>query len=638
MKEFVAITSETYNKKLVLLNTSEGKRLFDADGITLEQSLEFLFSLRHLRKRRAMVFVVFGFSRDNEFLFSLLDRRLRDKLFQSMRIKTELARLEFDQENLDDAFYKAKDEGDREAYDFERYVNALAIQELLEVQHGDYKIRLANGKKLTITKGKKSISIYDIYGFFKPSSLRKAVKLFCGNDLPLLDRSLIRGDFALSEAAELELLQSHSNVEVQAIASLATNLNHRLSEIGINLTRYHGATAVTSWFLGRHKAKKEFYNYRYKRQLSEKIHNAAHQAFFAGRAEQLKIGTISDVHTYDINSAYGFAASLLPVMLRKPHYESRYNPDAPFSFWHCEFDFSNTDTEIGFLPFRERGAVFFPLKGRGYYWQPELRYILKHYPESVKIDHGYVVPYERASFAEKIPEFYELRRRLRREGNPIEKILKLALASMYGKFCQHNGRGSFYNLFYAGFITSVTRRMLLDAAHGQHDKIICFLTDCIHSTEPLKLAVGDGLGDWKPERYHRVRYLDSGIYECYDERNRPVKTKVKGFKKMRFDAAIFELQKTNAFSAQSEFFVGHNIYTQHLFESARYLENLIVDKRNQPLTTRARIFRYDNEDLLATYIDSFPVIGTTRKESAPYQHSQFKDADLALDTIEARRI
>lgn len=636
MKQFIAITSETYQKRLVLLNTSGGMRLFNPEGIELDEALDFLFKLRHLKKRQPIVFVVYGFSRDNEFLFSLLERRLRDKLFQTVRIKEELGRLEFEQENLDDAFYKAKDEADREAYDFERYVNSLAIQELLEVRYKDYKIKLANGKRLRITKGKQSITIYDIYGFFKPSSLRKAYRSFCDKDLPLLDRGQF-SEFLLSRDNELDAIKRYSDIEVSVIAELAISLNNRLLEVGINLTRYHGATAISSWFLGRTKARKEFHNYRYKRQLSAPLHDALHKSFFAGRAEQIKIGTKTNVHVYDINSAYGFAAAMLPVMLRKPIYQKQYE-DSPFSFWFCEFDFTKAGLNLGVLPFRDRNTVYFPLIGKGYYWQPEIRFVLKKYPECIKIAHGYSLPYERANFAKEIINLYEMRLQMKREGNAAEKAIKLAIASLYGKFCQHNGRGNFYNLFYAGFITSIVRRMLLDAIQGHEDKIICFLTDCIHSTGPLPLPVSDQLGDWKHETYAKVRYLDNGIYECYNEKDRPIKTKIKGFRHLRFDAAAFELQKRQSFSARSEFFVGHNVYTQHLFESARYLETIVVDKINRPLAGKARKFAYQSEDLLTELIDSLPVIGSLARESGPYQISGFKDADLALDTIEARRI
>jgi len=633
---FIAITAETYNQRLVLINTSTGQRLFDPNGIKLEDALDFLFGLRHLRKRKSsLYFITYGFSRDNEFLFSLLERELRDRLFQAPKIKERLSELEREQEELDEIFYNGSDDL-REQADFERYVNRLAIRELTSVTFNGYDIRLANGKRLTIARDKKSITIYDIYGFFRPSPLRKAVKEYCGTDLQILDRNSL-DDFELSKTNTLNAICKYSDIEADQIARLADALAQKLQAAGISLRRWHGATAITSWFLGKHKAKAEYHSYRHRRQLSPQMHLALHSAFFAGRAEQVKIGTLENVYTYDINSAYGYAASILPRMLTKPTYRTIYAP-LPFSFWSVKFDFRGAGRRVGVFPLRGRGGrVTFPLTGNGFYWQPELDYALRYYPDCVEIGHGYALDAPQADFAAEIPKLYDLRLRLRAEGNPLQKVIKLALASIYGKFCQHNGTANFYNLFYAGFITAFVRRMLLDATHGSENAIVCFLTDCIHSTQKLKLRLDDELGSWREEKFAKIRYLDNGVYECYNEQGRAVKTKTKGFRSIRFDAAAFQLQRTKKFSTISEFFVGHNVYSQHIWESARYLENISVTKENQPLFGAGRRFDYEGENLLEHHVNSLPLVGDPQRQSLPYIPAQLKDADFGLDSIEARR-
>lgn len=217
MKNFVAISTETYKDKLVLVNTSCGLSLFNENGLEYSEIIEFLFSLKKVRlnRKEKTVFVCFGFSRDNEFIFSAMNDETKDKLFQSHIVKKELHYLETEQERIDEVFYNAdKESQDYQAADFEKYVNKLSQIELLEVKHKDYILDLASGKRLTIRKNKEAINIYDIYGFFKPNSLRKVAKLWLGEDISLLERLPL-------PLPEIETLRIYSDIECKTIAEIA---------------------------------------------------------------------------------------------------------------------------------------------------------------------------------------------------------------------------------------------------------------------------------------------------------------------------------------------------------------------------------------------------------------------------------
>lgn len=639
MKQFVAISTEIYDGKLVLINTSvDGKFLRSDDGITYKQAIDFLFSLNSLRKRTAgVVFVCYAFSADNEFIFSTLPASERDKLFQSHQVKQTLAELENEQENIEEQFYNAENDTQNfEQLDFERYVNKIVLSDLKVVYTDGYKIELANGKRLTITKNRKSFVLYDIYGFFQ-KSLYSCVKTWFEQDLPILRREVFNTMPQLC-ADLVEHLKTYSDIETFWVSELATKLNNELNAIGIRLQRFHGASAISSNILTNSKAKTEFYNYRYKRQLSPELWRASRQAYYGGRVEQFKIGTFNDVYVYDINSAYAYAATMLPVMLRKPLFKRQYE-HAPFSLWFCEYDFRNLDCYFGLLPNREtRGnATRYRLRGKGYFYQPEISYILQHYPECIDIKKGFVLPYQRANFTDAIEILYQLRLQLIADHNPLEKVIKLALSSIYGKFCQHNGKGHFYNFFYAGFITSLTRRQLLEATRGKERSTICFLTDAIHTTEQLDVPVNDEIGAYKLKHITRGAYLESGIYRHYDEQGGVIKTATRGYRTFNFDKALNELADKKLFLALQEFFVSHNLHALRPVEFNNYLGMYSQEKKETPYKSAMRVYDACGVDLRTGFIDSKPLDVYGGRESGLYKEIEYKETDAALDTINAGR-
>lgn len=643
-KTFIAITSEVYNDKTVHICASSGESITDENGISVDAALEWFYSLRHKRKRKGgVVFVCYGFARDNEFIFSTLPKDLRDKLFRSYRVKKEINELEYEIENILEDYYQYPIGSDEfQLADFELHCDALALRELTEVDHNGYHLELANGKFFTVAKNKKSLTIYDIFGFFKPDSLRYAVREFLGEVQPLLDRGTYGALDFFDGLSEIDQLKTHAAFEAGYVQRLATELNRRFLEHEIKLSRFHGASALASYILSNSKAKKQFHNYRYRRQTSAEMHTALRQSMYGGRAEQFKIGTIKDVHVYDINSAYASAASTLPVMLTKPVYQTEWN-STPFSFWQCEYDFTKINPYLGLLPNREQTSFTkYKLQGRGYFWQPEVQHVLERYPDCVRVLDGYALDAEIADFSIALKNLYQLRCYLKEQGDALEKILKLALSSVYGKFCQHNGKGYYYNLFYAAYITSVTRAQLLKAVQGNEQEIICFQTDAIHSSKPLSLALSENLGEYKLSQYDSVTYLDNGVYQAY-RGGSAVKTKTRGFRRFDFAAALAELKHSRSYTALAEFFVGHNLFSQNLFTGkAGYLQDYAAPKTMRPAEKDMAAMRWfeigADVDLTQSFIDSRPVTQYNGLMTAPYNIGRNTQIDSCLDTIQAGRI
>lgn len=643
-KTFIAITSEVYQEKTVHLCTSQGESITDKAGIDCKAALDFLFNLVHKRKRTGgVVFVTYAFARDNEFIFSTLPKDLRDKLFVSHKIKKQINELEYEIQNLQEDYYKYAIGSDEfQLADFELHCNNLALEELTEIEFEGYTLELANGKLLTIRKNKKAVTIYDIFGFFKPHSLRQSVQNFLGECQPLLDRQSFDALDFFDGQDDIAKLQAHASFEVGYVQRLATELHKRLAEHEINLSRWHGASALASYILSKSHAKKQFHNYRHRRQLAPEMNLALRQSVYGGRAEQFKIGTLENVRVYDINSAYANAVTQLPIMLSKPKFTAEWNP-VPFSFWHCEYDFTEINPYFGYLPNREMSAFTkYKLRGSGYFWQPEIMFVLNNFPQCIKIGGGYILEADKAEFTQAVENLYNLRTYLQEKGEPLERVLKLALSSIYGKFCQHNGKGYYYNLFYAAYITSVTRAQLLEATKGNENRTICFQTDAIHCTADLPLNLSNDLGQYKLSSYDKITYLDNGVYQCY-RNGEVVKTKTRGFRRFDFAQALKELHEKRTYTALAEFFVGHNLFTQNIFTSkADYLEDFAELKTMRPIEKdrfAMRVFLGDSGiDLTRGFIDSKAVVSYNGMASSPYQIGRNEQINSCLDTIQAGRI
>lgn len=639
-KRFIAIGTGIADNRLVYLSTSDGTALYNDSGIDFKTAIAWLFDLIHLRRPDfTTVFVCYAFSRDNEFIFATMPQHLKDRLFQSEPIKKQRVQLELENEGLDELLYMRKTV-DKDEIAFDRTVNAHALADLVEVEIDGYNIKLANGKSLIIRKGGKVITIYDIFGFFKPAPLEKVAHHWLGKNLMVGNR---RHELQSYINDPVALLKAQSLLETSVVAAVADKLNTALQSQNITLTRYHGATAITSHWLGKLQAKQEFNNYRYRRQVSPELWKAVRQANYGGRQEQFKAGTVKDVYVYDINSAYAFACSFLPRMKTKPYYAKNWN-DSPFSVWYCQYDFSNIpNLYFGFLPNRDfTNATKYKTKGAGYFWQPEITFVKENFPECIEIGGGFVLDYEQSEFGKGIETLYNLRLELQKRGDPLEKVFKLALASLYGKFCQHNGKGHYYNLYYAGFITSLTRMQLLSATLQHQRETVTFQTDAIHSTAgDLPIMCDNTLGNFKRQHYGAITYLDNGVYRCFDLDGKPVKTKTRGFRAFEFERALSEMQNKNQYTALAEFFIGHNLHRQNMFSGADYLSHHAIDKVNSPFDkdrSAMRLFEVFDVDLSKEYIDSKPISTWSGLDSAVCKQGAYKGADMALDTFEAGRV
>jgi hypothetical protein len=236
---------------------------------------------------------------------------------------------------------------------------------------------------------------------------------------------------------------------------------------------------------------------------------------------------------------------------------------------------------LGVLPTRSaQGAISFRRRGKGYFWQPEVEYLATHYPNSFEIRWGYVArDAEPISFSDQINVMYDYRLGLQAQGDAGQKIIKLALSNLYGKFAQNTGGAYYQCRAWAGWITSYIRRMLMDAVTGLESRVICFSQDAVHfeGVEPA-LLIGDGLGQWKRAQYASGLYVAPGIYDLKqteDGRPETGKTATRGSNlDLDFQRIAQELSDRQVSELTRAFFVGWQLSQQ---SGVRYSKNYLQE-------------------------------------------------------------
>jgi hypothetical protein len=242
----------------------------------------------------------------------------------------------------------------------------------------------------------------------------------------------------------------------------------------------------------------------------------SNDGYYGGRFELAEYGDVGGpIHQYDINSAYADTYRHLPCLIHGTWRVSRRRPQSGIYVGRVHF-VHRRNLNFGLLPVRGKsdGALLFPMEGSGTYWSPEIEAAEKFC--RLKWETGYV--YEQhcdCSPFNWVYDIYSERKRMEAEKPGSGKVLKLVLASTYGKLAQSVGCAPFSNPMWAALIVSHVRATLIKGALSANngDDVIMLATDGIFTHDPRpELPVGPALGEWDHKIHPSIFTVQSGIY------------------------------------------------------------------------------------------------------------------------------
>lgn len=408
-------------------------------------------------------------------------------------------------------------------YDVNMWLRDLPQKKLSRIWDGewtlwnDYGMNYRPRKSFTVRRGQWGGTIWDVFGFTQSSfvEMLKSYKLADPEVIKRIEDMKSQREFFadLITNGDYRTIASYCREEVEYLEKFAEAVNNDAKAVNLKLSRYDGAGAAAAALLQREKVKD------YLGELPYEVEEASRHAYFGGRIELIRFGHHSgNVWKYDINSAYPSVMAGLPC-LKHGHWQRAHWPPRKdeFAIWRISWSGSSPFL-LGPLPWRDRrGNVFFPYWGEGWYWNPEAiaACSLGHF--SIKAVEGFKwVPDCDHSPMGFVPELYAYRRQLKEQGGAGEKMLKLALNSLYGKFAQTAGGERrippYHNLAYAGYITSATRAKLYLAAQLAGTGLVALATDAVFSTRELPIEHSVQLGQWDKAVYDSISTVQSGVY------------------------------------------------------------------------------------------------------------------------------
>lgn len=313
--------------------------------------------------------------------------------------------------------------------------------------------------------------------------------------------------------------REYCQLECEQLARVMEIFRDSCTSVGLAPTRWQGPGYLVSAAMRKHNFPK---NKDYKPLVPTRVWELANAAYYGGRFEAPIIGEIpGPVYQYDINSAYAGVYQHLPCLLH-----GKWTRADPTAVSHPLVTLVSVryvhlpGRHICALPVRDKnGRIYFPHKGQGVYWWFEVASV----PNSLQVDvleaWSYTADCNCTPFHWIDALYHERMRVGKKTGKGA--ILKLVLASTYGKLCQSIGEAPYSNPVWASLITAYVRTQLYKAAVSENDgrDVVMLATDGLFTTEPrARLAITGDIGDWECDTHSSMFVIQSGLYFLPDKK------------------------------------------------------------------------------------------------------------------------
>lgn len=395
--------------------------------------------------------------------------------------------------------------------------------------------KLRNRKAAAGEQGPR-ISISDVFSFFQCSFVEALTRWF-PERADVIDKiregKEQRADFG---AVDRTYVRKYCELECAWLVALMDKVRDVCYSLGIFPRRWEGPGMLVQALLSAKGVPRNT-----EATLSpipfvyDDIMHYANSAYYGGRFEPFKIGLIKGpIWGYDIRSAYAGVYRDLPC-LRHGRWEPIREGVPITGLWvgFVEYRHHPHVFTCG-LPIRlKNGTIVFPRAGSGFYWSVEVE-AAEPLLESWVVRSGYrYIPNCDCRPFDWVEAIYEERKRIGSTSKGM--ILKLVLASIYGKLCQSVGDPTFSHPVWASLITAFVRAQLLKAMcdgveRAPGSDVIMAATDGFYTTRKRGFPLGERLGEWEEKEHSEMLVVQSGVYFIPGE-----KTKTRGAPRAKVD-------------------------------------------------------------------------------------------------------
>ncbi len=458
-------------------------------------------------------------------------------------------------------------------------LHVAVLAELGHVTWRGYRFKHVPHKIFEVSDGRRKIVIEDCFHYFRTRFDKALIKYGIGSAREqemVTDGKDNRNEFWWRD---IDDIRQYWRMELRLMVKLMDRIRNDINAAGFYIGQWYGPGALAKYALRQHKVG------RHKKETPEDIIEPALYAYSGGWFERFKAG-IHDgpVWTADINSAYIYAASLLPS-LSTGTWKHVSNPSRKLA----------SQVRMGIFRLRQRGSfssfmatchgiplplfqrqtnhtLSHPVAVEGWYWNPEAA-LVEDKPD-VEFLEAWIYEDDGTYPFTWVSDMYRQRLLLKNLGNPAEVAFKWALASMYGGFAQRVGWNQktrkpprWHQIEWAGWITSKCRAMIYKAAMpvALRNGLISIDTDGIMSTIPFDMSQlingsGELLGEWKVEEFAGLVYIQNGVYWLKGEDGEWIEPKLRGIpkgRKVTVETAMDALSRDTPIEIRRRQFIGY---------------------------------------------------------------------------------
>jgi hypothetical protein len=379
--------------------------------------------------------------------------------------------------------------------------------------HKEFRVRRRGGKWTVVS---------DVFTFFQSSFVVALRKWFEDEPdmAPAIDKIAEGKEMRHDFGAVTEYERDYNRLECIMLERLMEKFRLLCTELDIRPRAWQGPGNLVSAVFKREGLP---------RKAQQKVSNAvwadSNRAYFGGRFEASTYGWVrKKVWQYDINSAYASYYKRLPCLQHGTWERIDCLPDSQpvgdDSIYLAHVRFRHRRVAQWYtLPVRtDKGTLVFPREGNGWYWCHELELARKHADITVHGGWKYVRRCDCRWF-DWVYALYDERDRVGKNSGK-GKVLKIVLATIYGKLAQSKGHPVFANPIWSGLVVSYCRATLAEAAlqvDGGND-VLMLATDGLFCTSPRSVTIGRGLGEWEETVHEDMFVVQSGLYMMSGEK------------------------------------------------------------------------------------------------------------------------
>lgn len=466
-RPFVMLDGEAQNGVYTLLAARTGQYVYDRKGLSTEDCLDFLLSLpRGSQSGMKPVYIWFAMDYDVNMILGDLPLKGEEHSIEELR-RTNVTRWR------------------------------------------GYRIEYLRRKIFRVSRGNRRFSSTDGWGFFQATFENALTQWKIPVPEIITEGKKARGNF---DSWSSKRLLAYNQAELDQGTQMYERLREAIEPLDLAISSWHGPGALAGSWLRKNGAKNWKVEYD-----DPGLADSARRAYFGGRIDTQGYGIIEPVYHFDIVSAYPSAIRFLPNLSKIEWRLGKGSPPTGGVFLARIRWGINSGSKWGPFPWRgSNGIIRYPLVGEGWYWNYEVNAAIKKFgKECFEFIEYYNAEGEITyPFKELVEESFAYRKQLKAEGHPSNIPVKLVLNSLYGKFAQTVGTGTYYSPLWAGLITSYTRAELMQAIT---DDVVCVMTDSIWSKTPLNLSLGSELGQWESQNETRMVLAEAGLYQATDD-------------------------------------------------------------------------------------------------------------------------